>query len=156
MVRARSRSRTSVTTMLASSRLLGHGDVEIADAAADVGDDGGDLRALRSGLARLSMKTRTGPSNLRIRSTRPATWNSAPNVTLKKPSMISASVKVLRSVGAALGDLGIFGRGGGAARQRGADADASAPKHGRMAAEQSAHDIVGFRQASDCRAMAAS
>ena len=69
---------------------------------------------VRSGVARLSMKTRTGPSYLRMRSTPPATWNSAPKVTLKKPSMISASVKFLRSIGAAVGDLGIFGRSDGA------------------------------------------
>src|SRR6185312_9030424 len=52
--------------------------------------------ALRSG--RLPpANTRTGPSYLRMRSTRPASWNSVPKLVLKNPSMISAAVKSFRS-----------------------------------------------------------
>ena len=79
------------------------------------------------GVARLSMKTRTGPSYLRMRSTPPATWNSAPNVTLKKPSMISASVKVLRSAARRRGDLGILGGGDGAGDRHAAASATSRP-----------------------------
>src|SRR5579871_3176832 len=44
-----------------------------------------------------SANTRTGAAYLRMRSTRPASWNSAPNTVFMKPSTISASEKSLRS-----------------------------------------------------------
>src|SRR6185437_5515695 len=72
--------------------------------------------ALRSG--RLPpANTRTGPSYLRMRSTRPASWNSVPKLVLKNPSMISASVKSFRSTrlrSAILGfsDLGFSDKAG--------------------------------------------
>ena len=44
-----------------------------------------------------SANTRTGVSYFRMRSTRPASWNSAPNAVLRNPSTISLSVKVFFS-----------------------------------------------------------
>src|SRR5438045_1802189 len=45
-----------------------------------------------------SANTRTGASYLRMRSTRPARWYSAPNAVFRNPSMISLSVKAFFSV----------------------------------------------------------
>ena len=53
--------------------------------------------ARRSGAPRLTTKTRTGSSNLRMRSARRSNCSSAPNAVLKKPSLISASLKLVRS-----------------------------------------------------------
>ena len=71
---------------------------------------------LRSGLARFSTNTRTGTSYLRTRSTRPATWNSAPNTIRKKPSTISCVAEGLALGCAIFGDafvLAVGRRGGG-------------------------------------------
>ena len=53
--------------------------------------------ARRSACARLSRKTRTGPSNLRTGFASPAKRNSAPSAILEKPCAISASEKASRS-----------------------------------------------------------
>ena len=66
------------------------------DAPRDVGDDFRELR-LSVGTIAPSANTRTGPLYLRMRSTRPARWYSAPKAVLKNPSTISLSVKVFFS-----------------------------------------------------------
>src|SRR3954467_14541761 len=95
MVRNRSRSRTSFTrtfaasleSIMAMSRCCTRLPMSATTFASCA------LRSARS----LSAKTRTGPSNLRMRSTRPARWYSAPNAVLRKPSTISPSVKLFFS-----------------------------------------------------------
>src|SRR5271169_146131 len=54
------------------------------------------ISALRSGLPRLTTNTRTGSSNLRMRSTGRSNCNSARNAVLKKPSLISSLLKLVR------------------------------------------------------------
>jgi len=56
------------------------------------------IAARRSGEASPSTKILTGPSNFRIFSTRASSCSSALNAILKKPSLISSSLKVSRSV----------------------------------------------------------
>src|SRR6186713_508602 len=91
MVRNRSRSRTSFTRTLAASLVsimaMSRCCTRLPMSATTFASCA--LRSARS----LSANTRTGPSNLRMRSTRPARWYSAPNAVFRKPSMISPSVK---------------------------------------------------------------
>src|SRR5579862_2393679 len=66
-----------------------------------------------------SANTRTGAAYLRMRSTRPASWNSAPNAVFMKPSTISASEKSFRSarfLAATVGFSAATAEAGGAAQ----------------------------------------
>src|SRR6185437_13696798 len=96
MVRGRSRSRTRLTTTLAPSRdsviAISRCCTRRAMSATTLASS-----AFRSGRTVPSANTRTGMLYFRMRSTRPARWNSAPNAVLRNPSMISVSVKVFFS-----------------------------------------------------------
>ena len=83
---------------LASAERVGHGDVEMLHARADVGDDSGHLGAAVGPGAIVDENPHRAVDIYGCGSDRPAMRSSAPKAVLKKPSVISASVKALRSV----------------------------------------------------------
>ena len=86
-------------------------DVEIGDAPADIRDDACDLRAAIRPGAIVDMDAHRSHGTCGSGRTLGTSRNSAPNAILKKPSKISASVKLLRSLARRFGDLRVLGLG---------------------------------------------
>ena len=137
----------------ASLALAGHGDVEIADARADVGDDRGDLRAA-VGLRAV----------VDIDADRPVVFadavDAAGDVEFGAERDLEEAVddfgvgEALALGRAAVGDLGVLGRGGRRGQQRASETSATPQLTGqRRASGRPCAGALGTAERHDVRAL---